>query len=184
MKEAVSFSHKNFDIRSFMWCFVVQYTPLLFYAVNLELVGISGDTTVRADESTILSCVGFGHPDIDVTWYRNGAPVSNTTLVRTYSEGYMSQGLSFNITFLQLCSVTMADAGTYLCVVDDGTVTTNRTSQLVVTRKGVNVIRGPTTLRIDYPKLRMCCSIIITCLFPQYKWSFIYLRPGIDHFYL
>ena len=111
----------------------------MFNTVNLELVAISSDTTVRANETAILfSCVGFGHPNISVTWYRNGIPVSNTTLMKTYSQRYMTQELFFNISFLQLSCVTMANAGEYLCVVDDGIANINRTIQLTVTRKEIN----------------------------------------------
>lgn len=108
--------------------------------VALELVAISSDTTLMEGHSAVLACVGFGHPNIDVTWYRNGEPVTNSTTMFAFQENVMLQGLSFNRSFLQICSVGMEDAGSYMCVVSDGKVTTNRTTQLTVTRKYFNKI--------------------------------------------
>lgn len=103
----------------------------------MELVAISVDTTLMEQETTILSCVGFGHPNIDTTWTRNGQILTNSTKVVTFQQNAVYLGVSFNMSFLQLCNVSMEDAGGYTCVVSDGRVTTNGTVALTVTRKNL-----------------------------------------------
>ena len=39
--------------------------------VILELAIISNDTSVDAGETAVLICVGYGQPNVDITWSRD-----------------------------------------------------------------------------------------------------------------
>ena len=94
---------------------------------------ISNDTTLRAGETALLACVGFGEPDVEISWSFNGAPVTNTSLITIYEEDVVQGERLFKQSFLQICSLAESDAGSYTCVVSDGFTTANSTTQLTVT---------------------------------------------------
>ena len=41
---------------------------------------LSKDLSLNSGETALLSCVGFGEPDVEISWSFNGAPVANTSL--------------------------------------------------------------------------------------------------------
>jgi hypothetical protein len=77
--------------------------------------------------------VGFGEPDVEISWSFNGAPVANTSLVTIYEEDVVQGERLFKQSFLQICSLVESDAGGYTCVVSDGFTSANATTQLTVT---------------------------------------------------
>ena len=99
----------------------------------MEVVVISNDTTLSEGETALLACVGFGQPDVDITWRFNGETITNTSLITTYEEEVTQGGRVFKQSFLQLCSLALSDAGGYTCVVSNGLTTANATTQLSVT---------------------------------------------------
>ena len=94
---------------------------------------LSNDTALDAGESTVLTCVGFGEPGVEIIWRLNGYPVLNNSLVMFYEDYFISGGLFFQRSFLQLCSPTVLANGVYMCTADNGLVTANATTQLTVT---------------------------------------------------
>ena len=95
---------------------------------------ISNDTTLRTGDTALLACVGFGEPEVEISWSFNGAPVVNTSLITIYEEDIVQGERIFKQSFLQICSLAEADAGGYTCIASDGFTTDNATTQLTVTR--------------------------------------------------
>ena len=98
----------------------------------LELAIISNDTSVDAGESAVLICVGYGQPNVDITWSRDGQVISNSYLVSVYEEDLAQGGRVFKQSFLQLCSLQMSDSGVYTCSVSNGLSSVNSTVELSV----------------------------------------------------
>ena len=96
---------------------------------------ISNDTTLRTGETALLACVGFGEPDVEISWSFNGAPVVNTSLITIYEEDFVQGERIFKHSLLQICSLVAADAGGYTCIASDGFTTDNTTTQLTLTSK-------------------------------------------------
>ena len=86
----------------------------------VELVAISNTTTVDAGETTVLICVGYGQPNVDITWSRDGQIISNSSLLSIYEEDLAQGGRVFKQSFLQLCSVQTSDSGNYSCTISNG----------------------------------------------------------------
>lgn len=95
-----------------------------------EIVGISTDTISDVGQTAVLTCVGFGEPDADISWIFNGAPVVNSSLTTIYEQGTIRGGVNFKQSFLQLCSVTLSDAGDYTCTARNGLTVVGAATQL------------------------------------------------------
>ena len=98
-----------------------------------EVVVISNDTALRTGKTALLSCVGFGESEVEISWTFSGAPVVNTSLITIYEEDVVQGERIFKQSFLQICSLAEADAGGYTCIASDGFTTDNATTQLAVT---------------------------------------------------
>ena len=99
---------------------------------SLELAVISSHTSVGAGETAILVCVGFGEPDVNITWSRDDQVISNSSLVSIYEEDLTRGDRLFKQSFLQLCSLQMSDSGTYTCTVSNGKASITSTTELSV----------------------------------------------------
>ena len=99
-----------------------------------EVVVISNDAALREGETALLACVGFGEPEVEISWSFNGAPVVSTSLVTIGEEDVVQGERIFKQSFLQICSLAEANAGGYTCIASDGFTTDNATTQLTVTR--------------------------------------------------
>ena len=94
---------------------------------------ISKDLSLNTGETALLSCVGFGEPEVEITWSFNGARVANTSLTPIFEENIVQGTKLYKQSFLQLCSVAMSNAGDYTCVTSSGHTTSNATTHLTVT---------------------------------------------------
>lgn len=101
----------------------------------LELVAISNDTSLTAGDTAFLSCVGHGQPYVEITWIRNGNPLSNDSRVAIYESEITRGGRLFLQSFLDLCSLEVTDAGAYICSVSNNASSINATTQLYVSGK-------------------------------------------------
>ena len=99
------------------------------------MVAISNDTSLLEGETALLACVGYSEDDVEVTWTRNGATIMDSLLVSTYQEDTVRGERVFRMSFLQLCSVEVADSGAYTCVVSSGQTSANSSVQLIVSSK-------------------------------------------------
>ena len=100
---------------------------------SAEIAIISNDTILTEGETALLACVGFGEPDVEISWSFNGAPVVNTSLITIYEENVVQGERVFKQSFIQICSLAESDAGGYTCIASDGFTTSNATTQLTVT---------------------------------------------------
>lgn len=98
----------------------------------VELVLISSDTMLVEGEAVLLYCAGYGRLGVDVTWWRGGVQVTNSSLVNTYQETNIQNGVTFKQAFLQLCYVQSEAAGEYTCVVSNGRESTRSSVMLNV----------------------------------------------------
>ena len=98
-----------------------------------EVVVISNDTTLRTGDTAVLACMGFGEPDVEISWSFNGATVVNTSLITIYQENVVQGERLFKQSILQICNLSESDAGGYTCIASDGFTTANTTTQLTVT---------------------------------------------------
>ncbi len=96
---------------------------------------ISNGTTVASEETTIMVCVTQQQANGLITWTRNGQAISNSSLVSITEEDVVVGGRVFTQSFLQICSVELANAGDYTCIASNGTTSVNSTTQLTVTGK-------------------------------------------------
>ena len=99
---------------------------------GLELAVISSHTSVGAGETAILVCVGFGEPDVNITWSRDDQVISNSSLVSIYEEDLTRGDRLFKQSFLQLCNLQMSDSGTHTCTVSNGKASITSTTELSV----------------------------------------------------
>ena len=104
-------------------------------AAELELVVISNDTSLTVGDTALLTCVGYGQPDVQITWSRNGESIMNASLISINEEEVTQGGRLFKQSFLELCSLQSSDAGDYVCTVSNGAATANATTQLLVSGK-------------------------------------------------
>ena len=105
---------------------------LLHFLVSIvELIILSNDTALLEGESVSLTCVGRGDPEI--SWSRNGQVLSNTSDLFIHEEDINDEGRTLTQSFLQLCNLVLADAGTYTCVVSNSIRSVNSSVQLTVT---------------------------------------------------
>ena len=111
---------------------IIIFWHIIIAAPGVEVVAISNDTSLLEGETALLACVGYSEDDVEVTWARNGATVVNSSLVFTYQEEAVEGGRVFKQSFLQLCSVEVADSGAYTCVVNNGQISANSSVQLTV----------------------------------------------------
>ena len=94
------------------------------------VVAISNDISLTMGQTAMLSCVGFGDPDVEISWSFNGAPVVNTSLTTIYKQDTIRGGTVFKQSFLQLCSATVSTVGSYTCIVSNRRMITNSTTQV------------------------------------------------------
>ena len=88
----------------------------------------------------MLICVGYGQPNVDITWSRDGQIISNSSLVSIYEEDLAQGGRVFKQSFLQLCSLQMSDSGVYTCSVSNGMSSVNSTVDLSVVGKPLHLL--------------------------------------------
>ena len=83
-------------------------------------------------DTALLVCVGYGQPNVEISWSLNGEVVTNGSLVSIYEEVMSQGGRLFKQLFLELCSLELSDSGIYTCTVSNGQTVANATTQLSV----------------------------------------------------
>jgi hypothetical protein len=96
---------------------------------------ISSDLALREGESTLLTCMGFGDPDVELSWMFNGTRLANTSLTAIHEGETTQRGRLYRQSFLQLCGLVMSDGGAYTCIADNGHDTDSAATLVTVTRK-------------------------------------------------
>ena len=83
-------------------------------------------------DTAFLVCVGYGQPNVEISWTLNGEVVTNDSLVTIYEEEVSQGGRLFKQSFLELCSLELSDSGIYTCTVSNNQSVANATTQLSV----------------------------------------------------
>ena len=101
----------------------------------MDVVAISNNNyDLTRGDTTLLVCVGYGEPEANVTWLRNGfQEVTNTSIISVSEEVSMYETKMFKELYLQLCSVSLKTTGTFTCVVNNDERAVNSTVELRVT---------------------------------------------------
>ena len=102
-------------------------------ADQLELVMISTNTSVLVGDTALLFCVGYGIPELDITWSVNGTIIQNSTIDTISDEEITRGGRLYIQSLLRLCSQTLYDFGMYTCSITNGLDVINATTFLSVT---------------------------------------------------
>ena len=116
--------------------FLVIMTSL--HAAPDELVAISNDTSLIVGDTALLVCVGYGQPNVEISWTLNGEVVMNGSLITIYEEEVSNRERLFKQSFLELSSLEVANSGVYTCTVSNGRTIVNATTQLSVSGKYFN----------------------------------------------
>ena len=95
----------------------------------MALTAISNATSAYLGDTVLLACVGYGIPELRVSWFQNGQPLSNTSTI-TIFEPEVVRGSSM-VAFLQLCNL-QDTAGAYTCELDNGVTIATASTQLTV----------------------------------------------------
>lgn len=112
---------------------------LFLIATGMEtvyLAAISNHSTLFEGDTAILTCLGYGIPDVEITWRLNGEIIVNSSLVTIYEENVPLQvrGVLKEST-LQVCGVRYADTGEYTCTVSGGLASSSASTQLTLVGK-------------------------------------------------
>ena len=100
-----------------------------FDAVSLALIS-NNSTSLNYGQTAVLACVGFGHPNLYISWLLNGEAVNYSPLTRMDRVGLTMGGSTF-ISYLELCDATPSMAGgEYTCVVTNGKTIATSTTRL------------------------------------------------------
>lgn len=78
----------------------------------------------------MLTCLGIGEGGVQISWSFNGVTLSNSSLVTIYERDLIRGGNTFKQSLLQLCSLTVSNAGGYTCNVMNGLTVVNATTQV------------------------------------------------------
>ena len=84
-------------------------TPVIVVRPNVTDPFTEGDTIA-------LACTATGRPYPTIQWYKDGVLLTNGSLISIYDEQFENGGLLFTSSILEVCSVGIADNGTYSCV--------------------------------------------------------------------
>ena len=98
---------------------------------------LSDAATVSQGEAVLFTCLGFGIPDVEITWRLNNEIVGNSSLVTVYEEIYpQDNGREVvRVSTLQICGVRITDTGAYTCTVTGGLFTSSASTQLSLVGK-------------------------------------------------
>ena len=87
-----------------------------FHSIPAAVLVASTDEDLNTSTTVFLSCVGFGLPIPEVTWMRNGYPVSNATSSTViHNDVIVRGGRRFVRSTLILCNVIGELIGEYTC---------------------------------------------------------------------
>lgn len=99
-------------------------------------MAISSHISTSEGETTLLACAGFELPSVDITWIKDGTTVLSNLSHIFVSEQDIVQGKRLmHQSFLQICNVGVADAGTYTCIVNNGETSVNSSIEFTVSSK-------------------------------------------------
>ena len=106
---------------------VYQFLSLTFRAIFLffraaervEIVVQPDNGTFTEGNTGIFTCVASGKPSTpSIAWWMNEIELYNSSAegrVKLYQETVEVKGATFLVSYLEICGITMDDAGVYSC---------------------------------------------------------------------
>lgn len=96
-------------------------------------MAISNTSALIEGQTSLLLCIGWGRPSVEITWALNDQNVAlNSSLISVSEEDIVQGERLFKQSVLKICSTEVADAGTYTCIVSNNDTSTNSTTELTV----------------------------------------------------
>ena len=103
----------------------------------MGVVVISNDSSLTVGDTALLTCVGYGQPNVEITWSRNGEVIMNSSLATIHETDVTRGGRLYKQSFLDICSLEVSDTGSYTCTISNGLSTINASISLSVSRKNM-----------------------------------------------
>lgn len=88
----------------------------------MDLLLVSNHTTLLQGQSALLTCIGWGEPEFQITWSRNNQIEMNSSLISIYEREFFHAGRLLKQSFLEICSAALQDIGLYTCNVSNGLI--------------------------------------------------------------
>jgi len=98
----------------------------------VEVVLISANASLEEGNNVALACVGYGQPQVEISWSTGGETLLNSSSVAIYEREFDHDGILFKESILELCSVTVEDSGDYTCIISNTLVSANSTTKVTV----------------------------------------------------
>ena len=92
--------------------------------------------TIDEMNTFVAVCVGTGFPQPTISWTQNGNQLENDSRITITEEVFEESGVTFVQSFLEVCSVSLMDAGLYQCTVSNRIVNASTYFSLTVNRVG------------------------------------------------
>lgn len=101
------------------------------------MVAISNSTSLIEGQTALISCIGWGPPSIEITWAYDEQMIMNSASFSISQVDVIQSERLFKHSVLQICSVEMANAGAYSCIVSNVNNSVNSSTQLAVSGKSI-----------------------------------------------
>lgn len=111
---------------------------LLYNLAALELVMLSNDSFFMLGDTALLTCVGHGEPNVQITWSKDGQNIMNDSRFAISDKEVTQRGMIFKQSFLVVCSLEVSDAGDYTCTISNGQASIQAIIELTVFGKNNN----------------------------------------------
>ena len=134
-------------------------------------MALPNDTEVNANDTLLLTCVGYSHPVGTIIWSRGSVDLVNGTRTAIYEEEFEESGLTFVRSILQICSTEPSDAGLYACTVDNGISDASSSFNVAVITQAPVIVLAPNDTIVTAGS-----SVALTCAAygiptPEISWT-------------
>lgn len=129
------------------------------------------DMLAEAGDAAYLACVGYGIPSPNITWERNGAVVSNDSETVIHESTFITRGIAYVESVLEICNAGGMDSGEYSCLVENTVGSANASFELFVRFEGKKeylkqlasckqsmLCDGMYTVFLQSQELKSCCT--------------------------
>ncbi len=118
------------------------------YLCVAEVVALSNNSLVDYGQTAVLVCVGYGEPSVSVAWYRQSMQVVNSSVVTIIEETLDQGGRQFQLSYLQICGVGVADVGVYTCMVSNSSSSASADTELQINGMHTAILSLPSHFQL------------------------------------
>ena len=118
---------------------MVLYNTFVVNPIAAEVVIAPTPAEVVGGNTVALACVGYGSPNPNITWSRDGSILSNDTRITIYGELVTDGDVTFVQSILKICNANVSDGGPYICLATNLHGNDNATFDLTVNPFSGNV---------------------------------------------